>query len=428
MVAPPMCEPEAVKRTLSGPPISRHFYLYISESLKRIKVMSRVITFVRRIAGLLEPSLESEFFEEFSRLSRYVDELIVVSDIVDLQTNKFKIHRAGTIRIPKIYGFTKILSYCWAVFKHRKSIDVIYVRTFSPPETAALWFGKRILRKKTLLLLPSTWFFEPPSLKNRLYKWILRKAVYAADLVILYTPLMLPEIKGYFPKLSEDRVRYLHNAVDVERFAPGNPDEKIIRKYIESKREKLLLYVGRISRKKGVLDLVKAFSIVAREEPETILALAGREEKWYAEKVKGLIKELGIQDLVTFLGPIPNKDIVHLMRACDLFVYASIGGEGIPRAILEAMACGRPVVATRVAGIPEAVRDDETGYTVNVGDHEGFAKKVLKLLRDEELRDKLGRNARNLVEREFNYEHILPKLVEMINELAESELWRSVGK
>ena len=412
-----MCEPEAVKRTLSGSPISRHFYLYIPEILKRIKAMVRVITFVRRIAGLLEPSLESEFFEEFTRLSKYVDELIVVSDIVDSQAHGFKVHKAGTIGIPKIYGLTKILSYCWAVFKRRESVDVIYVRTFSPPETAALWFGKRILGKKAVLLLPSTWFFEPPSPKNRIYKWILARAVYSADLVTLYTPLMLPEIEKYFPKIQKHKVRYLHNAVNVERFTPGEPNEEILRKYMPLKpSEDLLLYVGRISRKKGIIDLVKSFSKIVEEEPGTLLALAGREERWYADAVRSLVKELKLSENVLFLGPVPNQDVIHLMRACKVFVYSSIGGEGIPRAILEAMACGKPVVATRVAGIPEAVRDGETGYVVEVGDHEAFAARVLKLLRDPSLREKLGKNARALVEGEFNYEKIIPRLAEIIRE------------
>jgi len=381
--------------------------------------MTRVMTFVRRIAGLLEPSLESEFYEEFTRLSRCLDGLLVVSDIVDSAAQGFKIHKAATINIPRIYGLTKILSYCYAVFKHRKSIDVIYVRTFSPPETAALWVGRKALGKKAILLLPSTWFFEPLSLKNRIYKWILRRAVYSADIIILYTPLMLPEIQREFPRIEIDKIRYLHNAVNVERFTPGEPDQRVIRRYMRAKpSEKLLLYVGRISRKKGVLDLVKTFSRIVSEEPDAILALAGREEKWYAERARELVKELELHRNVAFLGPIPNQDVVHLMRACEVFVYSSIGGEGIPRAILEAMACGKPVVATRVSGIPEAVRDGETGYVVEVGDHEAFAGRVLRLLRDPSLRERMGRNARDLAEREFNYDSIIPKLAKIIREAA----------
>ena len=403
------------------PPIHKHF-IYISRRVLKDEVMSRVITFVRRVAGLLEPSLESEFYEEFGKLSKYLDSLIVVSDIVDFPPQGFQIYKAATISIPKIYGLTKIISYCYAVFKFRKKIDVIYVRTFSPPETAALWFGKKILGKKAVLLLPSTWFFEPPSLKNRIYKWILTRAVYSADLIILYTPLMLPEIEKYFPKIQKSRIRYLHNAVNIKRFTPGEPDEGILRKYMPLKSsENLLLYVGRISRKKGIIDLIKSFSKIIKEEPDTLLALAGREEKWYADAVRSLIKELKLSEHVLFLGPVPNRDIVHLMRACKVFVYSSIGGEGIPRAILEAMACGKPVVATRVAGIPEAVRDGKTGYVVEVGDHEAFADRVLKLLRDPLLRERLGRNARALIEEQFNYEKIISRLAETIREAGREE-------
>ncbi len=380
--------------------------------------MVRVMTFVRRIAGLLEPSLESEFYEEFLELSKYLDGLIVVSDIVDCNPQNFKVYRARTIKIPNIYGLTKILSYCYSVFKHRGSIDIIYVRTFSPPETAASWFGKKILGKKSIILLPSTWFFEPPSIKNRIYKWILRKAVYSADKIILYTPLMLDEIKKSFPKLSIEKIVYLHNAVNISRFTPGDPDEEIVKKYLKQGFENLLLYVGRISRKKGILDLVKAFKIIHDEEPKTILALAGREEEGYAERVRSLVRELDLIDSVIFLGPVSNQDVVHLMRVCTVFVYSSIGGEGIPRAILEAMACGKPIVATRVTGIPEAVKDDETGYIVEVGDHASFAQKVLKLLRDETLRRTLGENARKLIEKEFSYSQIIPELARILEETA----------
>ena len=379
--------------------------------------MIRVMTFVRRIAGLLEPSLESEFYEEFAELSKYL-ELIVVSDIIDPPSCGFKTYKAWTIKFPKLYGLSKIISYCYAVFKYRRSVDVVYVRTFSPPETVALWLGKRIFNKKAILMLPSTWFFEPPSLKNRIYKWILKKAVYSADLIILYTSLMLPEIEKSFPKIRKEKIRYLHNAVNVERFTIGEPDREILKKYMPSiGSKKLLLYVGRISRKKGILDLVKSFSKVVEKEPNVVLALAGREEKGYTDKVRKLVKELKLESKVIFLGPVPNKDVIHLMRACDLFVYSSIGGEGIPRAILEAMACGKPVVATRVSGIPEAVRDGETGYLVGVGDYEAFSDRVLKVLRDKQLREKMGMNARALIEREFNYKKIIPQLAQLIEEL-----------
>jgi glycosyltransferase involved in cell wall biosynthesis len=185
-------------------------------------------------------------------------------------------------------------------------------------------------------------------------------------------------------------------------------------KYLTPRPRRLLLYVGLIARRKGVLDLVRAFERIIKEEPEAVLALAGREEEPYASEVEVLVKELGLEGSVRFLGPVSNEDVVHLMRACDVFLHASRGGEGIPRAVLEAMACGKPVVATRVGGVREAVRDGETGYTVEVGDVDELAEAALRLLREEKLRRRLGRKARLTVEEEFNYEKAIPKLAELI--------------
>jgi glycosyltransferase involved in cell wall biosynthesis len=380
----------------------------------RLQAVARVITFVRRIAGLSEPSLESELYEEFSWLSRFLDELIVVSSMVDAAPRGFKVHRAWAVEAPKVGWLMKAVSYCYAVLKNAGLVDTVYVRTFSPPEAIALWVGRKVLKKRAVLLLPGTWLLEGRGLRAALYRWVLSRAVYAADLLILYTPLMLPRVEAFFPRLGEDKVRYLHNAVNVERFKPGEPDERVLAKYLTPRPRRLLLYVGLIARRKGVLDLVRAFARIIKEEPEAVLALAGREEEPYASEVKALVKELGLEGSVRFLGPVPNEDVVHLMRVCDVFLYASRGGEGIPRAVLEAMACGKPIVATQVGGVREAVRDGETGYTVEVGDIGGLAEATLRLLREEELRRRLGKNARLVVEKEFNYEKAIPKLAELI--------------
>jgi glycosyltransferase involved in cell wall biosynthesis len=374
--------------------------------------MLRVMTFVRSIAGLLEPSLESEFYEEFTELSKYL-ELTVVSDMADSMAHNFKVHKVQTIRVPKIYGISKIISYIYAVFKHRKEIDILYVRTFSPPEIIALIFSKKLLRRKSVLLIPGTWIFEPSTFKNRIFKWIFLKAVNATDMLILYTPLMLPELCKHFPSFNnfKEKITYIHNGVNIERFNVGVPDINILSKYSIPLNRKIILFVGRVSFRKGVIDLVKAFSIVKKNINEVMLLIVGREDVKYGERVKRVIQELNIADSTLLLGPIPNKEVVEILKKCDLFVYPSIGGEGIPRAIIEAMACGKPVVATNIAGIPEVVKNGETGFLVKVGDYQSLAQYIMNILRNEKLARMLGNNARKLVEREFSYKVVIPELV-----------------
>lgn len=372
----------------------------------------RILTFVKRLAGLDEPALESEFYEEFVRLADSLGEVIVVTDDVrNGQRMGIKVDKVRTIRLKKLYGLSKIIAYCWAVFRNRKKIDLIYVRTFSPPESIALWFGRRILGIKAALLIPGTWLFEPPTIKNRLFRWIFGKALRAADKVILYSPLMLRELRRYFSFIEDKNIRYVHNGVDVKRFFP-NPNRH------SGKRALSLLYVGRVARRKGIVELIKAFRIVSTSFSDCKLILVGGYEAGYHERVLKEIDELGVGDKVELLGPVPNSDIPKVMQGSDVFVYFSVGGEGIPRAILEAMACGLPIVATDVAGTAEAVRDGVNGFVVRVGDVNGFADRVLELLRDGELRLRMGTESRRIAEEEFSYDVVIPKLAEELREAA----------
>ena len=378
----------------------------------------RILTFIKRLGGLKEPALESEFYEEMLQIAERVEKIIIASDSIDLDDydrNKIGIYNCRTIKIKKLYGISKIIAYVWAVIRNRNSIDLVYVRTFSPPESIALWCARRIFRIRSVLLIPGTWLFEPSTLKNRLFRWIFCRAVYAADRIVLYSPLMIDNIRRYFPRFDERRVRYVHNGVNVRRFRPDLAGCS----YVNVGGD-MLLFVGRISRRKGVVELVNAFNIIAREYGSAVLVLAGAGDEEYESRLKRLVKELKLEGRVVFLGPVPNSDVPSLMVSSYVFVYYTLGGEGIPRAILEAMACGVPVVATRVAGIPEAVRDGETGYVVDVGDTELFARRVLELLRDRELRNRMGKAARELVEREFSYDVVIPKLVDVMRECVES--------
>lgn len=379
----------------------------------------RVLSFVRRVAGLREPSLESEFYEEFRRLGKVLD-LTVITDDVAGEPEDFRVRRVTAVRVRKLYGLVKMLAYSWGVWAMKGGVDLIYTRTFSPPEAVATWLGRRALGIRAVVLLPGTWLFEPPTLKNRVWRWVLSKTVKASDRLILYSPLMLPSVKRYFPGLDEGKVRYVHNAVDVERFRPKAPRSGVLERLGLRGSERLVLFVGRISSRKGVDDLVKAFGVAVEEAGDAVLALAGGEDKKFGAEVRRLVGELGLEDRVRFLGPVPNEDVPDLMCAAEVFAYASRGGEGIPRAILEAMACGLPVVATEVAGVPEAVRDGETGFLVEVGDWETMGERIASLLLDEELRRRMGAAARRLVEQEFSYEVVIPRLVEVLREVAEA--------
>ena len=381
-----------------------------------------VMTFIGRLEGVDAPSLHAQYFEEYALLSGHVDGLKVVTDNVVVRDitlpPNMAIIELPAIRIPKVYGATKILLYSMAPVLRRKDIDILYVRTFSPPELSAIWAAKSLSGMPSVLVLPGTWLFGHPSEtrgKERFYRFFLRRALDACDRVVLYSRLMLPEIMLYHPKLDVSKVVYIHNAVNVRRFSP---DGEVSQRLMALKDgRKCVLYVGRVNEKKGVRDLIRAFEIVLSKQRDCILAIAGSGDRKYIE---GLIKEVGkagLDDHVYFLGPVPNREMPALMRAADIIAYATREGEGIPRALLEGMACGKPVVATEVAGIPEAVIDGVTGFLVKPRDITSLADRLSILLMDDSLRRDMGLRARRHVETEFNYDTVIPKIAALLREV-----------
>jgi glycosyltransferase involved in cell wall biosynthesis len=383
------------------------------------------MTFIGRLEGVDAPSLHAQYFEEYVLLSRYVDGLKVVTDNVvargaTLPPN-MEVVELPAIRIPKVYGATKTLFYSMAPVLRRNDVDVLYVRTFSPPELSAIWVAKTLSDMPSVLVLPGTWLFGHPSEargKERFYRFFLCRALDACDRVVLYSKLMLPEIMLYHPKLDVSKVVYIHNAVNVRRFSP---DGEVSHRLMALKDgRKCVLYVGRVNEKKGVRDLIRAFEIVLSKQKDCILAVAGSGDKEYVE---GLVKEVsktGLDHHVYFLGPVPNREMPALMRAADIIAYATREGEGIPRALLEGMACGKPVVATEVAGIPEAVIDGVTGFLVKPRDIAALADRLSTLLMDDSLRREMGLRARKLVETEFNYDTVIPKIASLLRGVASS--------
>ena len=371
----------------------------------------RVLTFVTSFAGLGSASLEAQIAEEYVRLSRCLDKLIVVTEKGKAEEN-IEIYKTHLIHIPKIYGFTKILLFSLAPLRRRKRIDCVYVRTFSPPELISLWTSKRLAGLPTVLLIAGTWLFEPKTIKNVIFRWILRRAVSASDRIILYSPHILGEVKRYAPNIVENRVRYIHNAVDANRFKPG-----------ERPPSNSLLYVGRVNKKKGVEDLIHAMRNLVQKFPSAKLLIIGSDPTGgaYIEQVKELAHKLGVDKNIIFVGSVPNREMPSYYQKASIFLFASHGGEGIPRSILEAMACGVPVVATEIAGIPEAVKEGVTGFLVPPHDPQSIAEKTATILGDQNLRARLGNNARQKIEEEFSWEKVIPRIIDVFKEVGSKQ-------
>ena len=193
-------------------------------------------------------------------------------------------------------------------------------------------------------------------------------------------------VTEYFRKhLRRDaQVYYVPNAIDDSYFNLS-----------EQGNGSTILYAGRVIRRKRALDLVHAFAKIASQMPSAHLRLAGEfdSESDYGERVRHAIMEANLGDRVHMLGGLSEQMILREFEACDVLALPSIQ-ETTPMVIAQAMAAGKPVVATPVGGVPEMVRDRENGFLVPVADTDRLADALLCVLSDPILRVRMGQAGR----------------------------------
>jgi len=198
-----------------------------------------------------------------------------------------------------------------------------------------------------------------------------------------------------FPR---ERLSIIRNAVEPRRFtmAPA-PDAPLSMPALEAASH-IVVSVANLRPGKGHRVLADAWARVHERHPAAHLLCAGS-DGGEGEAFLLHLDALGLRGCVHWLGP--RLDVADLLRTADLFVLAS-EEEGLPNAVLEAMACGRAVVSTRAAGCGEAVADGRTGRLVPVGNPDALAEAVCALLDDGDTRREMGRQGRRRAERLFS--------------------------
>lgn len=170
--------------------------------------------------------------------------------------------------------------------------------------------------------------------------------------------------------------------------------------------EKQIIFVGSLYLVKGVQYLIRAMEIILNQIPNAQLILVG--DGYDRINLEKLTTELQLERCVKFIGRVDHQQVSYHLSLADVFVLPSLS-EGFPNVLLEAMAFGLPIVASRIGGIPDIIEDGIHGYLVEPKDVLGIAEKVLKILADESLSRKFSIKNRNEVER-YNYSGILEKL------------------
>jgi len=178
------------------------------------------------------------------------------------------------------------------------------------------------------------------------------RAAKAADAIIINSESLRSEIQKYLD-VDPGKLKLIYEAVDHELFRPGDADAARARLASYGVTKPFVLFVSSLWPYKNCDGLLRAWALARKELPDRQLAIVGPgRDEGYLAKLRSLVAELGIADDVVFVGGVPLEETVHFYRAADAFVYPSLNETfGLP--ILEAMACGCPVVTSDTSAMPE---------------------------------------------------------------------------
>jgi len=211
----------------------------------------------------------------------------------------------------------------------------------------------------------------------------------------------------------KNKIMFMPNGIDTAKFKPNKAAGQRLRNELGVDNYFVWLAVGRFEEAKDYPNMLRAFKMIVSKKSNVVLLLVGQGS--LLEEVKKLGSELKLGDKVRFLGV--RRDVPDLMNAADAYVMSS-AWEGMPMVLLEAGACGLPIVATDVGGNSEVVLNDKTGFIVPPYNSEALAQAMEKMMAlPQEKRLEMGKAGRTYIEANYSLEHVVDQWVALYMEL-----------
>ena len=318
----------------------------------------------------------------------------------------FYVHR---IRVPRL----KTVGYTLHALRELlliKELSPDIVHAQSIPRGAACILARKLFGIPCVVWGQGSDVYLPWRFKEVVSKFVLGNA----DALIALTEHMKQKM---IEILNRERncVFVIPNGIDYEFFSGYlRKRDSVISK--PRNDEKVILYVGRLEPVKGVRYLVQAMRILKDMVRNLKLTIVGDGSE--RKCLKELVRNLGLEDHVVFVGRVPHDKIPEYMASADVFVLPSLS-EGFGMVVVEAMAMGLPVIASRVGGLPEIIKDCENGFLVEPRNPRDIAEKIILLLTNDDLRVYMSK--RNTEEaRKYSWEKIVEKLEKVYIRYTES--------
>ncbi|HNW42955.1 MAG TPA: glycosyltransferase family 4 protein [Elusimicrobiales bacterium] len=293
-------------------------------------------------------------------------------------------------------GIISSLFFCLSSFifliKNRARFDIIHIQLASSHAVTGI-IAAKLLRKKFVLQLGASREYgdvgtSGKTLVGRLKLRFIRRFT---GLFLVLNDEMVRELLDI--GIPDEKIVKIPIGVDVNEYKPVDGAEKErLKTALKLPFKKIVIFIARLEPQKAADNLLKAWKMVrsAGKDVNLVIAGGGCQEGY----LKKLSTELGLDDSVTFVGPVENTAVY--LQASDIFVLPSLA-EGLAIILLEAMSAAKPIVATRVGGTDELIRNNFNGLTVEPGNVEALAEGISKLLNDPELSAALAGQARGTI-------------------------------
>ncbi|MCK5259481.1 MAG: glycosyltransferase family 4 protein [Candidatus Omnitrophica bacterium] len=224
---------------------------------------------------------------------------------------------------------------------------------------------------------------------------------------------------------SHHQTTTVHHGIDEKMFNPKINPKPIYKKYPQLKDKRILFHPARMGMAKGCDVSIKALRLIKERVPEAMLVLAGTKNivDWGLTQQKDiaymvhLVERFNLRDNV-LIDSYLLEDMPMIYAACQVCIYPSTASEPFGLTMLEAMASAKPMVVTKMGGMPEIIGDGINGFVIPVKGYEELASRVIQLFSDDELRDRLGNVGRNMVEKSYTRKSVAQATLRLYDKFA----------
>jgi len=331
-------------------------------------------------------------------LAKYFDELFVIVESPDIFFHSGKENNISIYLLPRLgyLVFIKLAIILSFYLNIKNKIDIFDASEVVGGGIAAT-FLKLLTGAKTVIEVQGEIFNSGRWLLKKIGRFVMKRA----DRVRVNSNEIFNQVKEQ--KIPEEKISIVFLRIDLDLFSPS--------RFLDKKNSKPVIgYIGRLVEGKGIENILKAVKII--NNYKLLIFGSGPLER----KLKAIAQELNIEDKIAWRGFVPYNKVPEALSQIDVFAYPSLH-EGFGRAIMEALAMEKTIVATNVGGIPDLIKDGENGFLVESNNPKMLAERIKILMENKELREKFGKAGRKWVSENFEWKEGIKKFANLFLEL-----------